>query len=178
MQRKKLFKTFGGEFTGFKLYCPKAELSHLSELYKLISFGISMQHCAAMCCSTTPFSLSHGGGGRHQIAGKGERELTGSAVGKLLETWKRKATTSRMQPPFSNPIGATQSKLRIQQKPNTVFTVLDRLLNKMFKRIELKLLIAYQELYPFWRNSYHMNCVTTGLQDSHSFYSLLLYLHC
>ena len=39
MQRKKLFKTFGGEFTGFKLYCPKAELSHLSELYKFISFG-------------------------------------------------------------------------------------------------------------------------------------------
>ena len=34
---------------------------------------ISMQHCAAMCCRT-PFSLSHGGGGgRHQIAGKGER---------------------------------------------------------------------------------------------------------
>ena len=46
---------------------------------------------AQQCCRT-PFSLSHGGGGgRHQIAGKGERELTGSAVGKLLETWKRRA---------------------------------------------------------------------------------------
>ena len=43
--------------------------------------------------------------------------------------------------------------------------VLDSLLNKKFKRIELKLLVAYRELYPFWRNSYHMNCVLYELQD-------------